>query len=57
MLIMAKNRLQPSWLNLERALKTGNSVNEFEGKEDGLFELLYSNKDKAREFMNAMASG
>ncbi|HKJ41228.1 MAG TPA: methyltransferase dimerization domain-containing protein, partial [Sunxiuqinia sp.] len=55
MLEMANNRLYPFWNFLEEGLRTGNPQNEIRTGKQTLFEQIYSDKDKTREFVNAMA--
>lgn len=55
MLEMANNRLYPFWGNLEEALKTGLPQNEVKGGGRPVFEELYAEPDRLREFLNAMA--
>ena len=52
---MANNRLYPFWNFLEDGLKTGNPQNEIRTGKQTLFEQIYSDKDKTREFVNAMS--
>ena len=52
---MANNRLYPFWNFLEEGLKRGTPQNEIRTGEASLFEKIYSDKDKTREFVNAMA--
>ena len=54
LLEMANNRLYPFWNFLEEALKRGTPQNEIRTGEASLFEKIYSDKDKTREFVNAM---
>ena len=54
MLEMANNRLYPFWNFLEEGLKRGTPQNEIRTGESSLFEKIYSDKDKTREFVNAM---
>ena len=50
---MANTRLYPFWGSLTEALRTGQPQNE--AKEGGgLFEAIYSDPDKLREFLKAM---
>ncbi|MEH6535915.1 MAG: methyltransferase [Psychroserpens sp.] len=51
---MSNNRLYPFWNNLEDALKTGKPQNET--KDDGkpLFQAIYANEDRLREFIHGM---
>jgi len=55
MLEMSNNRLYPFWQNLEDGLKTGLPQNEVKAGGKPLFEELYSNEEKLREFLSAMA--
>ena len=52
---MANNRLYPFWNFLEVGLKRGTPQNEIRTGEISLFEKIYSDKDKTREFVNAMS--
>jgi precorrin-6B methylase 2 len=52
---MANNRLYPFWNNLEEGLKTGLPQNELKTRGNSLFEELYKDPKKTREFINAMA--
>lgn len=54
MLEMANNRLYPFWNNLEDGLKTGKPQNETKSGGKPIFEALYSDEDKLREFLKAM---
>lgn len=54
LLEMANNRLYPFWNFLEEALKRGTPQNEIRTGEASLFEKIYSDPDKTREFVNAM---
>jgi len=54
MLKMANNRLYNFWDNLEEALKTGKPQNEIKATGASLFEELYSDPDRLKEFMKAM---
>lgn len=56
MLEMANNRLYPFWGNLDEALQTGEPQNELAHGESGLFEKLYEDKDRLKEFIQAMGS-
>jgi hypothetical protein len=51
---MANNRLYPFWNYLEEGLKTGTPQNEIRTGRITLFEEIYSDKAKTREFVNAM---
>jgi len=54
MLEMSNNRLYPFWHNLEDGLKTGAPQNETKTGGKPLFEELYANEEKLREFLKAM---
>ncbi len=54
LLEMANNRLYPFWNFLEEALRRGTPQNEIRTGEASLFEKIYSDQDKTREFVNAM---
>ncbi len=51
---MANNRLYPFWNDLEEGLKTGNPQNETKNEGAPIFELLYADKLKLKEFLDAM---
>ena len=51
---MANNRLYPFWANLEEGLKTGQPQNEIKDSGVSLFDELYKDPDKLKEFMMAM---
>ncbi|GJM27884.1 MAG: methyltransferase/methylase [Cyclobacteriaceae bacterium] len=51
---MANKRLYPFWGDLEQALKNGQPQNEAKSGGD-LFEVLYSDQDRLKGFLNAMA--
>lgn len=53
-LLMANNRLYPFWNDLEAGLKTGEAQNEIKHGGDNLFETLYNDQNRLREFINAM---
>lgn len=55
LLEMANNRLYPFWNFLEEGLKRGTPQNEIRTGEKSLFEEIYSDMDKTREFVNAMS--
>lgn len=55
LLVMANNRLYPFWNYLEEGLKTGKPQNEVRDGRKPLFEEIYADRDKTREFVNAMA--
>jgi precorrin-6B methylase 2 len=52
---MANNRLYPFWNFLEEGLKRGTPQNEIRLGEASVFEKIYADKDKTREFVNAMS--
>jgi hypothetical protein len=52
---MANNRLYPFWNFLEEGLRSGNPQNEIRTGGKSLFEEIYSDVDKTREFVNAMS--
>jgi len=52
---MSNNRLYPFWNDLEEGLKTGNPQNEIKSGGKNLFETLYADENRLREFLNAMA--
>ncbi|MEN8227452.1 MAG: methyltransferase [Bacteroidota bacterium] len=52
---MANNRLYPFWNFLEEGLKRGTPQNEIRTGEISLFEKIYADKNKTREFVNAMS--
>jgi hypothetical protein len=54
MLEMANHRLYPFWGSLTEALKTGLPQNEVKGGGPGLFETLYADQDRLKEFLKAM---
>ena len=54
MLEMANNRLYPFWNNLEEGLKTGKPQNETKTGGIPIFEALYADEQKLREFLKAM---
>ena len=54
-LIMSNNRLYPFWNDLETALKTGMPQNESKNNEASVFESIYSDPKRLREFIFAMA--
>jgi hypothetical protein len=51
---MANNRLYPFWNYLEEGLRTGTPQNEIRTGRKSLFEEIYEDVDKTREFVNAM---
>jgi len=54
MLEMANNRLYPFWNFLEEGLRTGAPQNEIRSGRTSLFDEIYADIDKTREFINAM---
>jgi precorrin-6B methylase 2 len=54
LLEMANSRLYPFWNYLEEGLKSGNPQNEIRTGRTTLFDEIYSDKEKTREFVNAM---
>lgn len=54
MLEMCNHRLYPFWNDLEDGLKTGKPQNETKNGGKPLFEELYSNEERLREFIHAM---
>jgi precorrin-6B methylase 2 len=54
LLEMCNNRIYPFWADLEEGLKTGKPQNEVKTGEMPLFEMLYSDPAKMREFIMAM---
>jgi hypothetical protein len=54
MLEMANNRLYPFWNDLEEGLKTGKPQNETKTGGAPIFEALYADEQKLREFLKAM---
>ncbi len=51
---MSNNRLYRFWNDLEEGLKTGKPQNESKQGDKPLFEAIYSNEDRLREFLHAM---
>ncbi|MDX1363278.1 MAG: methyltransferase [Arenibacter latericius] len=51
---MANNRLYPFWNNLEDGLKTGLPQNETKNSGKSLFETIYTDSVKLKEFIKAM---
>ena len=51
---MASHRLYPFWGHLTEALRTGLPQNELKGGGPGLFETLYAEPARLKEFMAAM---
>ena len=51
---MANHRLFRFWADLEDGLKTGKPQNEVRTDQEAVFEVLYSDPDRLREFVMAM---
>ena len=51
---MANHRLYPFWGHLTEALRTGQPQNEFKGGGPGLFETLYADPARLKQFLAAM---
>ena len=51
---MANNRLYPFWNNLEEGLKTGKPQNETKTGDAPIFEAIYADQLKLKEFLSAM---
>ena len=51
---MANHRLYPFWGHLTEALRTGSPQNEGKGGGPGLFEMLYADPARLKEFLAAM---
>jgi hypothetical protein len=51
---MANHRLYPFWGHLTEALRTGMPQNEVKGGGPGLFETLYADQARLKEFLSAM---
>ncbi len=54
MLEMANHRLYPFWAHLTEALRTGQPQNEAKTGGPGLFEILYADPARLKEFLAAM---
>lgn len=52
---MANNRLYPFWNDLEEGLKTGLPQNETKNNGQSVFEAIYADPARLREFIHAMA--
>jgi precorrin-6B methylase 2 len=52
---MCNNRIYRFWGDLEEALRTGKPQNEVKTGEKPVFEMLYSDPDRMKEFIMAMA--
>jgi hypothetical protein len=55
MLEMANHRLYPFWSDLTKALRTGEPQNEVARGETGMFEALYADPARLKEFLKAMS--
>ncbi|MEC7771798.1 MAG: methyltransferase [Bacteroidota bacterium] len=51
---MSNNRLYPFWNDLETCLKTGKPQNEMKDGGKPLFEAIYANENRLREFIHGM---
>jgi hypothetical protein len=51
---MANRRLYPFWGHLTEALRTGTPQNEIKTGQPGLFETLYADSERLKEFLAAM---
>ena len=51
---MSNNRLYPFWNDLEEGLKTGKPQNEIKNGDKPLFEAIYADEDRLREFIHGM---
>ena len=51
---MANHRLYPFWGHLTEALRTGNPQNELKGGGPGVFETLYADPARLKQFLAAM---
>ncbi|MDM9632174.1 methyltransferase [Robiginitalea aurantiaca] len=51
---MSNNRLYPFWNDLEACLKTGKPQNETKNGDKSLFEAIYADEDRLREFIHGM---
>lgn len=51
---MSNNRLYPFWNDLEACLKTGKPQNETKNGGKSLFEAIYANEHRLREFIHGM---
>ncbi|WP_298997543.1 methyltransferase [uncultured Tenacibaculum sp.] len=52
---MSNNRLYPFWNNLEEALLTGKPQNETKNGGKPLFEAIYADENRLREFIHGMS--
>ena len=53
---MIEKKSYLAWVDLEKALKTGKLVAEFEQDGGDLFDFYNTHKDTARLFLNSMAA-
>jgi DNA-binding HxlR family transcriptional regulator len=51
---MANHRLYPFWAHLTEALRTGSPQNEIKGGGPGMFETLYADPARLKEFLRSM---
>lgn len=51
---MSNNRLYPFWNDMEECLKTGKPQNESKNGGKPLFEAIYADQDRLREFIHGM---
>lgn len=51
---MSNNRLYPFWNDLEACLKTGEPQNESKNGNKTMFEALYADEDRLKEFIHGM---
>ena len=51
---MSNNRLYPFWADLEECLKTGKPQNETKNDGPPIFEAIYADESKLKEFLHAM---
>jgi hypothetical protein len=52
---MANHRLYPHWRHLTEALRTGERQGEAKGSDSGVFEALYADPARLKEFLRAMS--
>lgn len=55
LLEMANHRLYPYWAHLSEGLRSGQPQNELKTGGPGLFEVLYADPERLREFLTAMS--
>jgi len=51
---MSNNRLYPFWGDLEECLKTGKPQNESKNGGNSIFEAIYADNERLKEFLHAM---